>query len=79
MSLTTAPETGSALGAAVAKGAPPVAVTGATLLGVPVADWVQYVTLVYAVAIAARAVWPTVQAVWQWTRARTQRPPRTME
>jgi hypothetical protein len=70
MSLTTAgSETGSAIGATALKAGPPVAVSGATLLGVPVADWVQYVTLVYVVVLAGRALWPTVHAIWTWARA----------
>jgi hypothetical protein len=77
MSLTTsAPETGSAIGMAV-KATPPVAVSGATLLGVPVADWVQYVTLLYVVAIAARAITPTVCALWKLVR--DARKPRSIE
>lgn len=78
MSLSThaAPEAGSALGVAV-KAAPPVAVSGATLMGMPVADWVQYCTLLYIGVITVRALWPAVRALWQL--ARGARTPRTME
>lgn len=78
MSLSThaAPEAGSALGVAV-KAAPPVVVSGANLLGVPVADWIQYGTLIYIGVLTIRALWPIGRAAW--TLIRNARTPRTME
>lgn len=45
----------------VVKAAPPVAVTGATLFGVPVNDLVLYVTLAYTTLMATHFVWK-----WAW-------------
>lgn len=40
-----------------AKATPPLAVVGANLAGIPVSDWVQYVTLAYVVVMLAHKVW----------------------
>jgi hypothetical protein len=47
-------------------GAPPVAVVGVTLLGVPLADWVLGATLVYTVLLIVG---------WVWDRAKKVRKP----
>jgi hypothetical protein len=40
-----------------AKATPPLAVVGANLMGIPISDWVQYVTLIYVSLMAAHFVW----------------------
>ena len=47
-------ETGTAM---AAKAAPPLAVVGANILGWPVPDLVQYVTLAYVVLMLLHKVW----------------------
>lgn len=47
-------ETGAAMSAKVA---PPAAVVGANIAGMPVADWVQYATLIYVVMMIAHKGW----------------------
>lgn len=52
-----------AVGAAVAKAAPPVGVTGAHMMGVPVSDLVLWLTLVYLVLQIS-------YLCWKWWRDR---------
>lgn len=39
------------------KAAPPIAVVGSQLAGIPVADWVQWVTLVYVIIMLSHKLW----------------------
>lgn len=39
------------------KATPPAAVIGANLVGMPVAEWVQWATLVYVVMMIAHKGW----------------------
>jgi hypothetical protein len=40
-----------------AKAAPPIAVLGANFMGYPVADWVQWLTLLYVVLMLLHKTW----------------------
>ncbi|HEY5801852.1 MAG TPA: hypothetical protein VIT92_16645 [Burkholderiaceae bacterium] len=39
------------------KTAPPLTVIGATMMGVPVEKWVQWVTLVYVLVMLGHKLW----------------------
>jgi hypothetical protein len=47
-------ETGAAM---VAKASPPIAVIGAQIAGIPVADWVQWITLLYVLLMLVHKAW----------------------
>lgn len=47
-----------------AKAAPPMTVIGANVAGVPIADWVQYATLVYVVMMIVHKGW-TMWREWK--------------
>lgn len=47
-------ETGAAM---ATKAAPPIAVAGANLLGVPVPDWIQILTLIYVALMIVHKLW----------------------
>ena len=40
-----------------AKAAPPLTVVGANLAGIPIADWVQIVTLIYVIVMLGHKIW----------------------
>lgn len=42
---------------AAAKLTPPAAVLGAQILGMSVADWIQWLTLLYLILLVAHKVW----------------------
>lgn len=51
--------------ATVAKLTPPAAVLGFGFNGVPLQDWVFYLTIAYTVLMIAHKVW-TMGVDWQW-------------
>lgn len=49
------------------KAAPPIAVSGASLAGIPVAEWVQWLTLVYVAVMLSHKLW-SWYGEWKGTR-----------
>lgn len=49
------------------KAAPPVTVGGALALGIPVADWIQYFTLIYLVLMIGHKAWHIIK---EWKSGR---------
>lgn len=52
-----------------AKAVPPVTVVGATLVGLPLDDWIKYATLIYVVVMAGHQLWKWHR---EWKTARKE-------
>ena len=58
-------ETGAAM---VTKLAPPATVLGAQIAGIHVADWIQWMTLLYLFLMVAHKVWSMGLEAWRFWR-----------
>ena len=50
----------------VVKAAPPIAVSAATFFGYPVADVIQYVTLIYLIALCVSQIFKIIRSSADW-------------
>lgn len=61
------PETTAAM---AAKLAPPATVMGAQIAGIHVADWIQWLTLLYLALLVSHKVWGMGLEAWRFWRNR---------
>jgi hypothetical protein len=56
--------------AVAAKLAPPVTVLGAHIAGFTVADWIQWLTLIYLILLVAHKIWRIACEVGEWLKSK---------
>jgi uncharacterized membrane protein YcjF (UPF0283 family) len=69
-------ETGASM---VAKATPPIAVIGAQFAGIPVDDWVKWVTLAYVVLMLLHKVWQVGYEAYRFWILKERKPKRRDE
>lgn len=60
-------ESGTAM---ATKLAPPAAVLGAQIAGIHVADWIQWLTLIYLFLMVAHKLWQMGWEAWKFWRSK---------
>ena len=55
--MTMSQQTTDTAGTIAAKAAPPAVVVGAKIVGIEVADWIQWVTLAYVILMFCHKAW----------------------
>lgn len=57
--------------AMVTKLAPPAGVLGAQIAGIHVADWIQWLTLIYIVLLIIHKLWAMGKEAWEFWKVTT--------